>query len=312
MFDRSLLLLLALPVALLVGCPTSGGGGDDDDDDGPTVVPDPDTNSYVPDGYRPEEPVRVIFLGDSITAGVGATASSLTYPRLLADNDDDTWPDYEDTDLRGLFGDLEVVDVSVGGATTDTVLSEQLPNLSNELGDSVSGQSIVVITIGGNDMQANMIQILTGGDEVADEVISGVVDNLHEFVDYFDDTGRFPDGAFLYLSNVYEPTDSFGQVDQCLLGLDIGPVLHNFDQANEAILGVAEERGTGMIDLRGHFKGHGFYNEDPELPWHHPEDPSRWFADDCIHPNDRGHHEIRRLFHAAIDGTPLPAEPQPE
>jgi len=313
MLDRSLLVLLVLPAALLLGCPTSDGGqGDDDDDTGPTVTPDPDTNSYVPDGYRASAPERVIFLGDSITAGVGASAGSLTYPSLLVNNDEDVWGDYADTDLRGLFGDMEVVDVSVGGATTDSVLSEQLPDLSSALGASVSGESLVVITVGGNDMQANMLQILTGGDGVAAQVIDGVVDNMNEFIDYFDDANRFPDGVFVYLSNVYEPTDSFGQVDQCLFGFDIGPIMHNFDQANDAIRGVAEDRGIGMVDLRGHFMGHGWYNEDTELPWHHPEDPTRWFDDDCIHPNDRGHHELRRLFHAAIDGVPLPAEPQPE
>lgn len=313
MLDRSLLLFFVLPAALLIGCPTSDGGqADDDDDGGPTLEPDPDTNSYVPDGYRASAPERIIFLGDSITAGVGASAGSLTYPSLLVNNDDDEWGDYGDVDLRGLFGEMDVVDVSAGGATTDTVQAQQLPNLSGVLGDSVSGESLIVITIGGNDMQANLLQILTGGDEVADEVIGEVVNNLHDFVDYFDDADRFPDGTFIYLSNVYEPTDSFGQVDQCLFGFDIGPVMHNFDQANDAIRGVAEERGTGMIDLRGHFMGHGWYNEDPDLPWHHPVDPTRWFDDDCIHPNDRGHHELRRLFHAAIDGVPLPAEPQPE
>ena len=32
------------------------------------------------------------------------------------------------------------------------------------------------------------------------------------------------------------------------------------------------------------------------------DDATGWFSD-CIHPNDRGHHELRRLFFEAIDGT---------
>jgi len=65
---------------------------------------------------------------------------------------------------------------------------------------------------------------------------------------------------------------------------------------------AAAERGFAVLDLRGHFLGHGYHAEDPTVPSYDPEDPTLWFAPDCIHPNDRGHHEVRRLFHAAITG----------
>ena len=68
------------------------------------------------------------------------------------------------------------------------------------------------------------------------------------------------------------------------------------------------EKGFSVVDLRGHFSGHGFNASDSSVYGHDAEDTSNWFDNDCIHPNDRGHHEIRRLFHAAIEGLPLEAE----
>jgi len=300
------LLVFLLPLA---ACTPTGDDDDATEDAGPPA--DPDVDSYVPDNYSPDDPARVIFLGDSITGGTGASSGSLAYPALLVDNDSE-WPDHGDIDLQSLYGDLDVVDVSVGGATTVSVLQQQLPNLSNQLGDSVSGESIVVMTVGGNDMQAEMISIITGGDDVANALIAEIVDRMHTFVDYFDDADRFPDGARVYIANVYEPTDNQGQVSDCFFGIDIGGVLHNFEDANDAIRGVAEDRGIAMVDMRGHFLGHGFFNAEIDLDVYHPDDPTRWFDNDCIHPNDRGHHELRRLFHSAIAGVDLPLEPVPD
>ncbi len=72
---------------LALGC---GGDGAGDDDSSTTATGSSDTpadaidlmaDSYLPSDYLPTDPQRVIFMGDSITGGVGATSSSLTYPR---------------------------------------------------------------------------------------------------------------------------------------------------------------------------------------------------------------------------------------
>jgi hypothetical protein len=60
-----------------------------------------------------------------------------------------------------------------------------------------------------------------------------------------------------------------------------------------------------VLDLRGHFLGHGFYSEASGSAAYDADDPTQWFDRDCIHPNDRGHHELRRLVHAAITGSPF-------
>ena len=78
------------------------------------------------------------------------------------------------------------------------------------------------------------------------------------------------------------------------------------DDLNHGLKRLATDLDFAVMDLRGHFRGHGVYAEDAENLAHDEDDPTRWFIDDCIHPNDRGHHEIRRLFYSAIEGTPLP------
>ena len=58
--------------------------------------------------------------------------------------------------------------------------------------------------------------------------------------------------------------------------------------------------GFAVIDMLGHFHGHGHNYDHTENPYYDAADPTGWFAD-CIHANDRGHHEIRRLFYEAMD-----------
>ncbi len=285
---------------------TESAGDTSAEDTGEPAVEDLDplVDSYFPANYAPESPARVVYLGDSITAGNGASTPMLTYVHLLKKNDDDVWPDSAELDLTGLFGELpDIVDVSLAGATTSSMVSQQLPNLTEELGDSVAGSTVVIVTIAGNDVQRLLYN--TSGTDAAIETI---LEKLGDLYDYFEDAERFPDGAFIYLANVYEPSDGVGQADECFYGMNLEKVLPSLDAVNAATRAQAEERGVAWIDLRGHFLGHGFNGDDSENVYYEVDDPSLWFADDCIHPNDRGHHELRRLFWYAVAGEAFPGD----
>ena len=263
---------------------------------------DPDVHSYVPPDWRASAPVRVVYLGDSITAGAGASEDALAYTALLREDRSSTWSDSADLDLESLYGDLEVIDVSQGGATTGSLLAYQLPALDDALGDSVPGETLVVMTIGGNDVRSAL-------NPLADtqSIVDKVVRNIETAV--LDLQGRFPDGAYIYLTNVYEPTDGVGQWGGCFWAMDFSDRLPVLYDGEAELYALGERLGVAVLDLRGHFYGHGFHHRDTQLEVHHPDDPTLWFAGDCIHPNDRGHHEIRRLFHAAIQGVELPLDP---
>jgi lysophospholipase L1-like esterase len=276
------------------GGPTGGGG-----EEGPA---DPHANSYIPAGYGAANPSRIVFLGDSITAGVGASKDSLAYPELLVEDTSNKWSDFADLDLESMYGDVPVVDGSKGGATSGSVMTQQLDDLEGLLGGyPVTGETIVVFTVGGNDMQEALNPFAD-----ANEIAQATLFNFGAIVDELQDPAKFPDGVYVYATNVYEPTDGRGQTDGCFLGFDFSADLPVLDQFNDDLRAMAEDKGFSVVDLRGHFGGHGWNHTDSSLPTHDPDDPSVWLDADCIHPNDRGHHEVRRLFHAAIAGIDLP------
>lgn len=261
---------------------------------------DPDVHNEIPAGYSPVDPVRLLFLGDSITEGYGASDSAHEYTALLQQNTP-AWPGFDAIDLETSYpGIVDVIDVSEGGATTSDLESRQLGELDDLLVYPVSGETIVVVTIAGNDMQEALIPLVD-----AATVVDRALTNLGQIADYFLDPAKFPDGVFLYMTNVYEPSDGYGQAAGCFFGIDYSADLPELDRFNDTFADLGADRGFAVLDLRGHFLGHGFYADDSSIAGHDPADPTIWFAPDCIHPNDRGHHELRRLFHAAITGQPL-------
>jgi len=302
--------LYALLLGLAACTPDSGSATDDSaaaDDSGPGVDDnaDPDVHTYLPPDYAPSDPKRVIFLGDSITAGYGASDTSLQYSALLQQNDDATWPDEQGDDLATVFPGLtEVVDVSRAGATTDTELSQQIPKLDDKMTFPAEGQSLVVMTIGGNDITS----LLMSGSADYTEPLQTIQDNLREIVTYFQDASRFPDGAYIYVTNVYDPSDGTGQADECFYGLDLSTLIDAMEQTNTDSEAMAEELGFSWVDLHGHFLGHGYNGDDEQNPYYMGDDYELWFYSDCIHPDDAGHNQIRRLFMAAIQDQALQLE----
>jgi len=259
-----------------------------------------DVLTYVPPSYTPQAPQRLVFLGDSITAGEGENDWDLLYKELLQENVR-RWRGFDDIDLESVWPDLtDVVDVSRAGATTDTLLSSQLPRLEEQLTFPAVGETIVVFTVGGNDLQAALVPT---SDPV--ELANAVLDKVGDIVAWLQDPARFPDGVHIYATNVYEPTDGTGQHPDCFYGIsytDRIPVLEDY---NDRLRQLGEDMGFSVVDLRGHFLGHGYYRNDPTHPAFHGDDPTLWLLEDCIHPNKRGHHEVRRLFFHAITDTPL-------
>lgn len=262
---------------------------------------DPHVMTWVPPEWSPQDVVRVVFLGDSITAGQGVFNPRSDYASLLVDNDDDNWPDHAEADLEARFPGLEVIDVSRSGATTEDVLATQLPAIEDQLGPVVSGTTLVVGTVGGNDIG----DLLFGFGDVEAEV-TRISDNVAAIANWFGDPTRFPDPTYTYLTNIYEPTDDQAQADECFYGIDVAFLQPAFLDINARTREAAQRDNWAWIDLYGHFLGHGMNYDEPEIEYYHPDDPTLWLASDCIHPNGRGHHEVRRLFLYAIDNEPLP------
>ena len=245
----------------------------------------------------PNSPKTVIFLGDSITAGAGSPGDDEDYVRLLVNNTN-TWPDWNGKDLSTRFPGIEVMDFSQGGSWTGTVLNEQIALLEEQVTFPVEGEVLVVITVGGNDLQSVLLN-----PSIVEERLEKTVGNWQKIAEYFLDEHRFPDGSTVLMANVYEPTDTVGQAGNCFYGFNISTLLPSLHEANMRFRALAEELSFSVLDMRGIFLGHGFNHNDPNTPYYDESDPSLWLANDCIHPNPRGHHEIRAMFWQAIDGN---------
>ena len=293
---------------LLAAC--KGDGGDDTGDtDADTTSDepfadapvDPDVQNAIPAGYTASAPARLIFMGDSITDGVGASRDNLAYTELLQVNAAAKWPEFDEVDLEAVWPALpEVFNFAISGATTDSMFDEQLNLLDDAFEFPVAGETIVVFTIGGNDMQ----RALAPGAN-AEQVANGTLARFEQIVGWLQNPSRFPDGLYVYATNVHEPSDGEGSTPSCFFGIDYADKLPALEAYNEDLRAFAAEAGIAVLDLRGHFLGHGFYSEAAGSAAYDADDPTRWFDRDCIHPNDRGHHELRRLLHAAITGSPF-------
>ena len=95
--------------------------------------------------------VLLVGMGDSVTAGFGASPGKSYFQRLLK-NPEDEFPDLVGISLSAVFPNLRATNLAVSGSTSPQHLRTQIPKLavhsSNVLG-------IVVITTGGNDIIHN-------------------------------------------------------------------------------------------------------------------------------------------------------------
>lgn len=238
---------------------------------------------------------KVVFLGDSVTAGTPPTAPAQYYRTRLT------------TSLKQRFGaNIEVSDCSVWGARTndllggDQQLSKCFPSATEPK------KTLVVMTLGGNDVAAwakaklDVPTATARADEAAGE--------LRAAIDWLKDPARFPAGVDVVFANVYEFTDTSGDLASCPTA-GLAGFSGSWAEGAEAIahlqerfLEIAVQTKTDMIFMMEHFCGRGFRRGDASLQCYRGPNAPLWFDLTCIHPTPEGHAEIASLFMSTIDG----------
>jgi lysophospholipase L1-like esterase len=240
----------------------------------------------------------LVGIGDSVTAGFGASDKH-GYFDLLLQNDDARYPDMQGRDLRHVLPSLTHRNLSV----SYTVSEEHLDQLPGVKARPASVRGIVVVTTGGNDLIHDY-----GRSAPRDGAMYGctykqalqwkenfrvrlkaIVNGLIK---------KFPGGCEVFLGNIYDPTDGVGDIEHAHLALPAWPdglkVLPLFNDI------IAETCGSytnvHLVDFHAAFLGHGIHCTDRRNQNYRKEDPYYWYFDNLEDPNDRGYDAIRRLF----------------
>ena len=243
-----------------------------------------------------------VNLGDSVAAGSGASTAAWAYRRLLVANDDGAYPGFKGADLQTRFPALRSISAAKAGATS-AALEGQLTGVPA----NTEGETLVTVAIGGNDFKNT--GLAASGESIAETVIT----NLRQVVAHFADKSRYG-RVHLLVFSVIDPTDDTGTIP--LLAKVSGGWCQGFKAAGVVLGGqliaklqILNDTVAAYVssvahhlDLHGAFLGHAFHNDDKASPHYEATDPTRWLASDCLHPNDRGHHEIRQAIWRRLFG----------
>ncbi len=241
---------------------------------------------------------RVVFLGDSITAGTPPTAPAAFYRTVLTRR------------LTDLFGpQLEVANCSRVGARINELLHGDNPQIPTCFPEMVDPRpTLVVMTMGGNDL-ADLQRAGSDGAPLAQTraMVEAQVALMEEAVTFLKQSPeRFPGGVFVVFANLWEYTDGTGDVDSCVAVRLIGitGVWPDAEQliiwANEQYMRIAVEQRADLVLLMETFCGHGFHNDDETARCYRGPDTPRWFDLTCIHPTPEGHTVVADLFYNVI------------
>lgn len=237
---------------------------------------------------------HLLFIGDSVTTGTPPTEEWNYYANLLS------------FELMQRTPELKVKNCAEWGARTDDLIDKQLIRCAP---DPLLEPTLIVMTIGGNDMFVAAQKLLNGESlEQANAVVDRSIRLFEEAITWIrnEASTRFPAGVDIVFANVYEFTDATGDLASCpsaeLLGFNgsVPEMKEAYVYAAEQYMRVAVETQSDMIMLMESFCGHGFNADNVESPCYRGPDANNWFDGTCIHPNPQGHQEIAQLFQKLI------------
>lgn len=252
------------------------------------------------EGFRQawsQRPVLLVGMGDSVTAGFGASEKHSYFDRLVA-NPADEFSEIRGICLSAVLPHLKFTNLAMSGSTSLDHLRRQVPKLrtadSNTMG-------IVVLTTGGNDIIHNYGQtppregaMYGASFKQAEGWITNFDQRLETIVGAI--KGRFPGGCHIFLANIYDPTDGIGDLERAGMPRwsEAGPILN----AYQRIIQRCAERHSfvHLVNLHDEFLGHGIHCTQFWRAHYHRADPHYWYYFNVEDPNDRGYDAIRRLF----------------
>ena len=235
---------------------------------------------------------KLVFFGDSVTEGTPPTPIWQYFRSILS------------VDLLQKYPGLEVADCAAWGARMDDLL-EGKGEVAKCFPNAVEPKkSLIVMTNGGNDISSWAKDKLSAADAIvqADKAIA----YLRDALTWLKDPVRFPAGSYVVFTNVYEYTDTSGELDSCPTA-SLSGISGNWSEGAPAVVHFQEQLMKAAVDSRSDlvflfetFCGHGYKRDDPTLQCYSGPNTDLWFDLTCIHPNPTGHAQIAKLFEEVI------------
>lgn len=250
------------------------------------------------------EPV-LLALGDSVAAGVGAVPKTTGYPEQLLSQLRSTYSVNADKATPGRTSPLDLRNISMGGATTTSLLRQQLPvalqliEERNSDRDPKNDVEVVTVTIGGNDVFTPVLGacVLTPTPSLCqattDARLALVRANLTEILSEL--TAAAGRDTEVVVTTYYNPLGSCfvtginpaapAIADVVLEGGSVGGFLTLEDGLNDVIRDAAAAAGAQVADLYGELTAAQYVG-----------------GADCLHPNASGHAEIADVVYDTVAG----------
>jgi lysophospholipase L1-like esterase len=244
-----------------------------------------------------DRPVLLVGLGDSVTAGFGASPGLAYFDRLITNPPGD-FAEMQGLCLQAVLPNLRATNLAVSGSTSLQHARSQWPRLTRQ---PTNVLGIVVMTTGGNDLihhygRTPPVEGAAYGAtwEQAQPWLEAFAVRLEQILDRL--RGKFPGGCQVFLANIYDPSDGTGNLRW--VGLPPWPDGLRIHAAyNRAIAEITARRDdVHLVDIHAAFLGHGLYCAQWWRPHYDRHDPHYWYFANVEDPNDRGYDALRRLF----------------
>jgi hypothetical protein len=241
--------------------------------------------------------VLLLGVGDSVTAGFGASRGHSYFDRLVA-NPADEFDDMRGRSLSAVLSNLTTRNMALSGSNSLQHVHTVAEKLEKQP-DEVFG--LVVMTSGGNDLihwygrtppREGAMYGATLGQ--AEPWIAEFEKRLGEMFAVLE--ARFPGGCRIFIADIYDPSD--GRGDPETAGLPAWPdVLAVHAAYNEALRRAAGRHArVRVVPMHQAFLGHGLHCRKFWGAHYCAQDPHYWYATNLEDPNDRGYDAIRRVF----------------
>ncbi len=242
--------------------------------------------------------VLLVGLGDSVTAGFGASPGHSYFDRL-AENPADEFAELKGVCLSRALPDLKRSNLSISGSNSLQHLAHINDRLSKQ---EANVFGLIVMTTGGNDLIH-----WYGRSPPREGAMYGAtlaqaqpwIDNYKQRLDeiFAAIKERFPGGCAIFVGDIYDPSDGVGDPESTWVLPPWPDCLKIVDAYNAALKDVAAKHPfVHVVPVHDTFLGHGIHCRKFWLSHYDWHDPHYWYFDNIEDPNNRGYDALRRIF----------------